>query len=387
MKSLFILNLKKLLKNKVLIFWTLFFPIILSTIFHMVFQGIKNEDNFKTIKINYVVDNFNPYDEPYLVNTMLKSAEYERNLADGKKEKIAVFELTKKTKEEAEQEFKKNKAVYLYKEDDKFIIKASKQAISTIILQSYVDGYSNIVSVSILLMEESNGTLTFDQALEKHLNSYNYTYYLESGDKNLDYINNYHYTVIAMAVIFGAFLSFEQAKIFRINSFAFAKRVYVSGANKGKLLISAILTSLLIQVLVVSIFLLVLNLIFKINFINVGLALLAILLGMVLVNINGFFFAIVFNKMSQNAVTAIIILMGTLGGFLSGMMIPIMKYYVNVYAPVLAYLNINGLISDAIVRLDFGDITRYWYNILAMIIISVVLFSLTMIKFAKEDKL
>ena len=72
MKSLFILNLKKLLKNRVLIFWTLFFPIILSTIFHMVFQGIKNEDSFKTVKINYVVDNFTPYDEPYLIDEMLK---------------------------------------------------------------------------------------------------------------------------------------------------------------------------------------------------------------------------------------------------------------------------------------------------------------------------
>ena len=263
--------------------------------------------------------------------------------------------MTKKTKVEAEQDFKKSKTVYLYKEDNKFVIKASKQAISTIILQSYVDGYSNIISVSSLLVAESNGTLTFEQALEKHLNSYNYTYHVESGDKNLDYINNYHYTVIAMAVIFGAFLSFEQAKIFRPNSFAFAKRIYASGASKGKLLISAILTSLLVQLLVVSIFLLVLNLLFKITFVNVGLAMLAILLGMVLININGFFFAIVFNKMSQNAVTAIVILMGTLGGFLSGMMIPIMKYYVNTYAPVLSYLNINGLISDSIVRLDFGD--------------------------------
>ena len=95
MKSLFILNLKKLLKNRVLIFWTLLFPIILSTIFHMVFEGIKNKDNFETMKVNYVVDNFKPYDEPFLVDEILKKAEYEKNLEGTNKETIKVFKLKK----------------------------------------------------------------------------------------------------------------------------------------------------------------------------------------------------------------------------------------------------------------------------------------------------
>ncbi len=387
MKSLFILNLKKLLKNKVLIFWTLLFPVILSTIFHMVFEGIKNKDNFETMKVNYVVDNFNPYDEPFLIDEILKKAEYERNLEGNEKEIIKVFNLKKTTLVEAEAAFKKDKTVYLYKENDKFIIKARKQTMSTLVLQSYLDDYSNMIKVSNLLVEESNGTLTFNQALMKHLSSYSYTYYLESGDKSLDYISNYHYTVVAMAIIYGAFLAFEQAKIFRPNSFAFAKRVYVSGASKTKLLISAILTSFLVQVLVVAIFLLILNFIFKITFTNLGLALLAVLLGIALVNIKGFFFGIVFNKLSQNAVTAIIILIGTLGGFLSGMMIPTIKYLINVNMPIFSYLNINSLISDSFVRLDFGNMTKYWLNILSMVIISVVLFTLTIIKFIKEDKI
>ncbi|NMA05507.1 MAG: ABC transporter permease [Acholeplasmataceae bacterium] len=387
MKSLFILNLKKLLKNRVLIFWTLLFPIILSTIFHMVFEGIKNKDNFETMKVNYVVDNFKPYDEPFLVDEILKKAEYEKNLEGTNKETIKVFKLKKTTLTEAEADFKNNKTVYLYKENDKFVIKSIKANLSTFVLQGYLDDYSNMIKVSNLLVEESNGTLTFEQALMKHLGSYSYTYYLESGDKTLDYISNYHYTVVAMAIIYGAYLAFEQAKIFRPNSFAFAKRVYVSGASKIKLLISAILTSFLVQVLVVAIFLLVLNFIFKITFTNLGLAILVIILGIVLVNIIGFFLGIVFNKLSQNAATAIIILIGTLGGFLSGMMIPTIKYLINVNMPIISYLNLNSLISDSFVRLDFGNMTKYWLNILSMVIISVVLFTLTMIKFIKEDKI
>ena len=76
-----------------------------------------------------------------------------------------------------------------------------------------------------------------------------------------------------------------------------------------------------------------------------------IILGIVLVNIIGFFLGIVFNKLSQNAATAIIILIGTLGGFLSGMMIPTIKYLINVNMPIISYLNLNSLISDSFVRL------------------------------------
>ena len=102
-------------------------------------------------------------------------------------------------------------------------------------------------------------------------------------------------------------------------------------------------------------------------------------------NINGFFIGIVFNKLSQNAVIAIIILAGTIGGFLSGMMISSMKFFVGTKMPLLSYININALISDSFVSLDFGNMTRYWNNMLAMTVIGVILFGVTLIKFNRES--
>lgn len=386
MKSLFILNLKKLLKNKEIVFWALLFPIILSTIFHIVFDGIRNRDNFETLKVNYVSTNFTAVDKAFLVEEMLTNkAEYIKNEGTDKAQTVKIFALSEKTKAEAEKEFKKDKTIYFYKEDGAFKIKASSQNISTAILQTFIDDYQNFIKVTTLLVAESNGTLSFQDAMNKHVASYAYTYDFDSGDKKIDYVNNYHYTVLAMAIIYGAFLATEQAKIFQPNSFAFAKRVTVSGASRAKLLVSALLSSLVVQTAIIALYIAILVFIFKVTFANIGLALLAALIGVILVNINGFFIGIVFNKLSQNAVIAIIILAGTIGGFLSGMMISSMKFFVGTKMPLLSYININALISDSFVSLDFGNMTRYWNNMLAMTVIGVILFGVTLIKFNRES--
>ncbi len=386
MKSLFILNLKKLLKNKELVFWTLLLPIILSTIYHIVFDGIRNRDNFETLKVNYVSTNFTAIDKQVLVEDILiDKAEYIKNEGTDKAEVIKIFALSEKTRAEAETEFKKQKVLYFYKEDETFKIKASAQNISTAILQSFIDDYQNVMKVAALLVAESNGTLTFAEAVDKHIASYEYTYDFDSGNKTLDYVNNYHYTALAMAIIFGAFLASEQAKIFNPSSFAFAKRVTVSGASRAKLLVSALFSSLVVQTAIIAVYIAVLAFVFQVTVANVGLALLAVMLGIILVNINGFFIGIVFNKLSQNAVNGIIILAGTIGGFLSGMMVSSIKFIVITKMPLLSFININALVSDAFVRLDFGDITKYWHNMLAMGILSVVLFGVTLIKFSRES--
>jgi len=385
MKNLFILNLKKLLKDKVLIFWALFFPIILSTIFHFVFEDVKNLDFFETIEVNYVESTLEQHDLDYLINDMLANATYEKNIGNNKTKTIPMFSLKSMTLEQAKDSFSKDNIPYLYKENEKFTIRSSKLDLYTTILESFVTDYNNAIDVSMLLMKESNYTLTFPQALSKHLEGYNNKYLKTSGNKDLDYVSNYFYTVLAMAIIYGTFLAFEQSKIYRYNVFAYAKRVKISGVSRSKLLASSILSSILVQFAIIAIYLIVATLFFGLTFSNVWLALLTIVLGIILTNITGFFYGIFFNNMSDNVASALIILVGTLGGFLAGMMVGAIKFFVNVFAKPIAYININGLISDSFLQLDFGNLTQYWYNMLALLIISIVLLGLTFYKYVKKE--
>ena len=44
------------LSDKISIFWVLLFPIILGTFFMFAFEGLKNKDNFTSIKVAFVGD-------------------------------------------------------------------------------------------------------------------------------------------------------------------------------------------------------------------------------------------------------------------------------------------------------------------------------------------
>lgn len=386
MKNLFILNLKKLLKNKTLIFWSLVFPLILTTIFYFVFQDVKNEDFFETITVYYDDTNFENHDKDFLINEMLKEAKYEKSIGNNKTKIISLFSLQPKIFDS--NDLKKDKIPHLYKEKETgtFVIKASTHNLDTAILESFINDYSHAIKISLLLVTESNGLLSFEEALAIYLDGYENEYLKTSGNKKLDYIDNYFYTVIAMAIIYGAFLAFEQAKIYQPINYAYAKRIKVSGVNRSKLILSSILSALVVQFLIMAVFLLVALPVFGITFSNLGLAILVIILGIISMNILGFFFGIFFNSLTQGMANAVIILLGTLGGFFSGMMVSSVKFFVMTYAKPMAYTNINGLISNSFLQLDFGNYTNYWYNILALSIISLVLLGLTFYKYIKKEK-
>ena len=61
-------SLKTLFKNKMLIFWTFAFPIILGTFFNMAFADVINKEKLDIIDIA-IIDN-----EDYQNNTIFKTA-------------------------------------------------------------------------------------------------------------------------------------------------------------------------------------------------------------------------------------------------------------------------------------------------------------------------
>ncbi|MGI6714197.1 MAG: ABC transporter permease [Bacilli bacterium] len=399
MLNLFILNLKKLFKNKIIIFWCLVFPIILGTIFHVVFEDIKNKDDFESIQVNYVLKADTP--DNALANTHLtnlvaimesEDMTYGVKTEDDNEivtEQVPIFLVFAKSLSEAEQELADEQVMYIEAEKEsayqvKFKIYSTNENINFKILSSVVTTYADTANLIQKLVMEGEMSPAEAQALCKE-NAQN-SFVLPSGNKMLDYVNNYHYTVIAMAIIFGAFLAFEQAKIFQPMNFAYAKRVKVSGVSRPHLLLSSILSALVVQLAIMAIYLMVCTFIFQIHLTNFFLALLVIFLGIVSMNVLGFFLGIFFNKFSQNAATALIVILGTLGGFLAGMMVPIIKHYVNIYLPFIAYTNINGLLSDSFLQLDFGNYTQYWYNIFALSLLTVVLAGMTFYKYVKKEK-
>ena len=62
---IFINSLKVLFKNKMLIFWTFIFPIVLGLLFNMAFANIESEEMFSTIDIGIVNDDYYKNNQAY----------------------------------------------------------------------------------------------------------------------------------------------------------------------------------------------------------------------------------------------------------------------------------------------------------------------------------
>ena len=107
----FIYSLKTLFKNKMLIFWTFAFPIILGTFFYMAFSNIQEGQKLNIINIAIVE------------NEELKSSEYYKkafdNLSDEKNED-RLFNVRYVTEEEAKEKLQNDEiAGYMKLEDGK----------------------------------------------------------------------------------------------------------------------------------------------------------------------------------------------------------------------------------------------------------------------------
>jgi ABC-2 type transport system permease protein len=74
------------------------------------------------------------------------------------------------------------------------------------------------------------------------------------------------------------------------------------------------------------------------------------------------------------------------GAFLSGMMMPNMKYIIEKNLPVLGYINPINLITDAMYSLYYYDTyDRYFLNLAILVAISIVLGTVSVIKIRRSS--
>ena len=64
-------RLKILLRKKSVIFWTMIFPIILATLFHLAFSDIQNDEKLKVIDVAVIKNE--QYDNNQTLKTVLES--------------------------------------------------------------------------------------------------------------------------------------------------------------------------------------------------------------------------------------------------------------------------------------------------------------------------
>ena len=378
-------TIKILFKNKVLIFWTFAFPIILGLLFNMAFSNIEKDEMLKVFSIA-VVSNDNSKEQEIYKETLEKLSTGDARL----------FNLKYVDEEEANRLLDESEieGYVVISDDVKVVIKenGSNQTIIKFVIQEIKQNKKIVEDLSLREIEKetSNGNYSFDTTeivnnILTKINSQEVSINSLSSS-NLSYMTIEYYTLIAMACMYTGMLGLTSINNCLANMSNKGKRISVSPNKKSTIVLSSLIGSYIVSLLGLSILMLFLLFVLKISFGNNML--LVILLSMVgsLAGISlGVLVASVF-KLSEGAKTGIIIAISMFLSVLSGMTGVTLRYVIDTNIPIINLINPNNLITDGFYSLYYyNTLDRYFRDLIYLIIFVIICLVISFFSLRREQ--
>ena len=370
-------SLKILLKNKSLIFWTFAFPILLGTLFNMAFSNIEKSEKLSIIDIAII--NSDEFDNDKIFKETMQTLSDDNN-------KNKIFNITYTDISKAKKMLLNEEITgYLKFNENNIDIIVNSSGINETILRSIVDEIEREKEVinTLVKKETEKGNIDYTAIYNKIallLNNSNATL-KDISNKNLSYTMIEYYTLVAMAVLYGALISMNVVNYKLDNMTSVGKRTAVSKVGKGKLLLGSLLASYIVQMLSLLILLVYTIFVLKVDY---GSDIIHVILLIAIGSLASLTLGLGVSTMlktNENAKTGILIAITMLWSTLSGMMGITTKYVIDKNIPILNILNPANMITDAFYSLYYYDtLNRFYSNI-----ISLLLFSLIMIIISYES--
>lgn len=365
--------LKMLLKDKMLIFWTFAFPIILGTFFKMAFSNIENSEKLKVIPIAIVQD------EELKTNPIFKTAFEALSTPDSEHQ---LFQTHYTTEKRAQELLAENEIIgYLQLKNQTPSLTFNTNGINETIFQFVTEEITQKSQVIHQLIEKEMSeyqTPGFnpEQIYKDVLALVNEEHALlkDISSEHLSYTQIEFYTLIAMTCLYGGTLSMIAINRILANMSAQGKRTAISPAKKQTLLLSHLFACYLVQLLGLALLFLYTRFVLNVDYgDHLGLILLLALIGSFCGLSLGMAVGVLF-KTNENVKIGILISVTMLGCFLSGMMGITMKYLIDTRLPLLNQLNPASMITDGFYSLYYYEtFERYWANIFHLSLASLIL--------------
>lgn len=372
---------KTLFKNRMLIFWTFAFPIILGIFFNMAFSRIESSEKLEIIDIA-IVDN-----EAFNNNQAAK--ETFKALSENGSEN-QLFNAEYVDEKEAEQLLENEKITgYILAKGETLRVVVAASGINETILKSTVDEIQQINKIVAMVagnrieeqMSSGNADIDYEEiyadAVALATNQEKVKVKDISSD-NLSYTMIEFYTLIAMACLYGGIIGMVAMNRNLPNMTNLGKRVAVSPVSKIKLVLGSVLAGYVTQLIGIVILFLFTVVVLKVDYgsnlpLIIVLAMAGCLAGLSIGIAVG---ALVTS--GENAKTGIVIAVTMVGCFLSGMMGITMKYIVDTNIPFLNKINPAGMITDGFYSLYYYDtLDRYLLNVASLLIFAAIMICLS----------
>ena len=383
----FIYAFKTLFRNKMLIFWTFAFPIILGTLFNMAFSNIENSEKLKIINIAIIQN------ENFENNEAFKTSFEELSDEDNEDR---LFNTQYTTEEKAKELLDNGKIVgYMKLKDDKPILTFATNGIDETIfkyvteeIEQTTDIIKNLSETEIQ-KEITDGNYNIDYGkiydnVEELIKEDNVRL-KNISNSNLSYTMIEFYTLIAMTCLYGGMLSMVSINQTLANMSNKGKRIAVSPTKKSTIILSSLLASYIAQLIGLAILFVYTLLVLKVDYgNNNGLIILLAAIGTFAGLTLGTFVGTIL-KTNENAKTGILIALTMFWCYLSGMMGITMKYVVDKNVPIINKINPASMITDGFYSLYYyNTLDRYWTNIISLLIFAFILIAISFFSLRRQ---
>lgn len=362
MFQIFQYSLKQLIRNRAEVFWIIFFPIILGTMFKIAFSNLSADENFQTIPVAIINEEGNMSDAFVTIAD---------ELSKGDEPFLKVLYCDE---DEALRLLKNQKIDGIIYAGDTISLTVSSDmgnaALNQSILQTFVEEYQmNYQAISEIAMTKPE-KLPEVLGIMEESTSYNKNVSYSRG--NTDTYDQYFYNLIAMVCMYTGIAGCYIAIHNQANLSALGARKNISPTHKMKQITGELIANILLRFLCVLISFAYIVLVLKIDLTTrLPFAILSIFVGCMTGMTFGFFLGAIGN-LSENLKIGILMSVTMVGSFLSGLMIGGMRILVETFCPIINKINPSALITDTFYSLAIYDtLDRYARNIITLIILSI----------------
>lgn len=383
-------TVKTLLGDKMLIFWTFAFPVILGAFFYMAFSDIEDSEKLHVIDIAVVE------------NTGFRESEMWKESLEALSDEASGEQVfcTKYVSEEEAKRLLSEKEIagYFMLADGEPQVTVASDGINETVLKYVVEEIYQTEEIvrntaERRIQQGEMPTAEFYEQLSKEVmnlvDSENGGIRDISG-ANLSYTMIEFYTLIAMTCLYGGILGMVAVNQNLANMSSKGKRVSVSPVGKSRMILRSVLAGYVIQMVGVALLFAFTIFVLHVDYGNhlPLIVLLALCGGLAGLSV-GIAIAVLV-KSGDNVKTGIVISVTMAGCFLSGMMGITMKYLVDKNIPLLNLLNPANMITDGLYALYYYDtFDRYWQNAASLLVFafSMILFSVLGLRRQKYDSI
>ena len=380
-------SLKTLFKNKMLIFWTFAFPIILGTFFNMAFADVINKEKLSIIDIA-IIDN-----EDYQNNKIFKTA-FE-SLSDENSED-QMFNTKLLDEEKAKEMLNKEEIVGYLKmqgNDPKLVFQKNgvNQTIFKYVVEEIVQRSSIVENISKdeikKQIEQGNFAVDAESIVKRVINETSNTEieFENTANKNLNYMMIEFYTLIAMTCLYGGILGMVAINQTLPNMSNKGKRVAVAPTKKGTIILSSLLAGYVAQLLGLVILFAYTIFALKVDYgEHTGLVILLAMIG----SLTGLSMGVAvgtLSKKSEGAKSGILIAITMTGCFFAGMMGVTLKYVIDKGMPIINKINPANMITDGFYSLYYyNTLDRFLFNVASLGVLCVVLITISFLSLRRQ---